>query len=437
MRIKLALLGIAIMSAAAAAPRKSAEVTFYKDVLPVLQKNCQECHRAGEAAPVQFFTYKETRPWAKAMKEAVLSKRMPPWFADPHVGKFTNDRTMPADDVNTLISWVDGGAKEGSAKDAPPPRQFQQGWIIGKPDMVFELPEPAEVAATGTIEYTYFIVPTGFTEDKWIQLAEARPGNRAVVHHIIAFVRDPQSKWLRDYPAGKAFIPKGNRGGGDGGMGGEFLSGFAPGAPPEMLRTGQGKKIRAGSDIVFQMHYTTNGKAAVDQSKLGIIFSKEPPTQRVLTLAAQNGKFVIPPGAPAYAVDGAITLHADSELISLLPHMHLRGKSMEMRAVYPTGETEKLVWVPGYDFNWQLWYQVPQGKIIPKGTRIEATGTFDNSANNKSNPDPTKEVRWGDQSWEEMMIGFFNVAVDVKADPMQLLRPPKKPAAATTTGTEE
>jgi mono/diheme cytochrome c family protein len=423
------LLGLTVISAATAAS-KSSEVTFYKDVLPVLQKNCQQCHRAGEAAPMQLFTYKEARPWAKAMREAVITRKMPPWFADPHVGKFTNDRSMSEAEIDTIVKWADSGAKEGNAKDAPPPREFASGWIIGTPDVVYEMPEPYDVPSSGTIDYTYYIVPTGFTEDKWVQLAEARPGNRSVVHHIIAFARDPNSKWMREYPVGKAFVPnKSNRGSGEGGMGGgEFISGFAPGAPPEMLRQGQAKLIKAGSDIVFQMHYTTNGKAATDRSKVGLIFAKEKPTHRVLTLAAQNGKFVIPPGAPAHSVDGAITLQGDAELISMLPHMHLRGKSMEMRAVYPTGEMEKLLWVPNYDFNWQLWYQLPRGKVLPKGTRIEATGTFDNSPNNKNNPDPAKEVRWGDQSWEEMMIGFFDVAVPADMNPADLLRAPRKPS---------
>ena len=430
---RLMLVALAGVVAVTAASKTTTEVTFYKHVLAVLQKNCQDCHRSGEAAPMPLLTYKDARPWAKAMREAVLAKRMPPWFADPHVGKFTNDRSLSQADIDTLVAWADSGAKEGNSKDAPPPRQFTEGWVIGTPDVVFELPDEYEVPASGTIDYTYYIVPTNFTEDRWVQMAEARPGNRAVVHHIIAFVRDPKSKWLREYPVGKGFIPKrGREGGGEGG--GEFITGYAPGAPPEVLRPGQAKLIKAGSDVVFQMHYTANGKPGRDRSRAGLIFATEPPKQRVMTLAASNNKFVIPPGAPEHKVDGAITLHGDAELISLLPHMHLRGKSMEMRAVYPTGEVEKLVWVPRYDFNWQLWYQFPQGKRIPKGTRIEATGAFDNSANNKNNPDPTVEVRYGDQSWEEMMIGFFDVAIPVDMNPRDLLQAPKKPA--TTGGGE-
>ncbi len=435
--MRFLVLGLATAVAAMAAGKLPGELTFHKDVLPLLQKNCQGCHRPGEAASMSLLTYKDARPWAKAMREAVLSKRMPPWFADPTVGKFSNDRSLNQADIETLVNWADSGAREGSPKDAPPPRQFVDGWIIGAPDVVFEMPKEYEVAASGTIEYTYVILPTGFTEDKWVQKAEVRPGNRAVLHHVIAFIREPGSKWMREYATGEPFVPKrGNRDGGqqqgnrqqDDGPQGEFITGFAPGSPPEVLREGQAKLVKAGSDIVFQLHYTANGKPARDKTKVGFIFARQAPSKRVLTLAAATNKFVIPAGAPSHAVEGGITLHADSELISLLPHMHLRGKSMEIRAIYPTGEKEVLVWVPRYDFNWQLWYQMPEPKLLPKGTRIEATGTFDNSRNNPHNPDPTVEVRYGDQSWEEMMMGFFDVAIDVQMDARDLVRAKKPPA---------
>ncbi|MEZ5352176.1 MAG: thiol-disulfide isomerase [Bryobacteraceae bacterium] len=378
---------------------------------------------------MSLLTYEQVRPWAKAIKEAVANNRMPPWFADPHVGKFANDRSMPEADRKTLFAWIDSGAKPGDPADAPAPLTFADGWAIDTPDAVYEMPAPYDVPDSGTIEYTYYIVPSGFTEDKWVTMAEARPGNRSVVHHIIVFSRDPNSKWLRNFPVGEAFVPNRKS---EGGMSGEFITGYAPGLPPEALRPGQAKLIKAGSDLVFQMHYTATGKAARDQSKVGIVFAKQPPKQRVMTLAAANSRFVIPPGAPNHRVEGSITLHADTELVGLLPHMHLRGKAMEMRAVYPTGETEKLLWVPRYDFNWQLWYQLPVGKVLPKGTRIEATGYFDNSPNNKNNPDPNAEVRHGDQSWEEMMIGFFNVAFDASVKPVDILRAPKKDAANRT-----
>lgn len=417
------VLGVAMAASAATAPK---EPTFYKDVLPVLQKNCQSCHRSGEAAPMAFTSYKDTRPWAKAIKQAVVSKTMPPWFADPAHGKWANDRTMSIADSEVLSRWADTGAREGRKEDAPAPVEWIQGWGIGKPDLVVSMPNQYEVPASGTIDYQYVILPTGLTEDRWVSMAEARPGNRQLVHHIIAFVREPGSKWLAGEPVGVPMVPKKS----DRDRSGEFLVGFAPGSPPEVLKPGRAKLLKAGSDLVLQMHYTANGKSGVDQSSIGIIFAKEAPKQRVMTAAVSTNKFAIPPGADNYPVTASMTLQEDSEFLSLLPHMHLRGKAFEYRAVYPTGETEVLLRVPKYRFDWQLWYEFATPKAMPKGTRIEVTGYFDNSANNRFNPDPTKEVKWGEQSWEEMMMGFFDVAIDVKMDPMDLFRSKKKPAGS-------
>lgn len=354
------------------------------------------------------------------MKEVVLNRRMPPWFADQRVGRFTNDRSLSKAEMEAIVHWADGGALEGDPKDAPVPRQFAEGWRIGKPDVMFELPVEFEVPAAGTIDYTYFIVPTNFAEDRWVQMAETQPGNRSVVHHILVYVRDPRSKWLRKYPLRRAFV------GGEEPAHNEILTGFVPGVQPLMLEPGQAKLIRAGSDLVFQMHYTANGKAARDRSRVGIVFAKKPIRQRVvmLTVAPHTG-FVVPPGA-AYQVDRAITLQRESELVSLQAHMHLRGKSMEIRAVYPSGSVEQLLWVPDYDFKWQLRYQLSPGKVLPKDTRIETIGTFDNSSKNKNNPDPTVTVRSGTQSWDEMMIVSIEVAIDVKMDPADLIRVPKQ-----------
>jgi hypothetical protein len=410
-------------TAAAATPAK--DVTFHRNVLPVLQKNCQSCHRPGEAAPMSFITYKDTRPWAKAIKQAVAAKTMPPWFADPKHGKWSNDRTMSPDDIQTLVAWADTGAKEGNPTDAPAPVSWTTGWGIGKPDLIVEMPQEYAVPDSGTIEYQYVVLPTGLTEDKWVAMAEARPGNRQIVHHIIAFVREPGSKWLADAKPGVPYVPKR---GGDGGGNNEFLVGFAPGSPPEVLKPGRAKLLKAGSDLVLQMHYTATGTAGKDRSSVGIVFAKQPPTQRVITAAVSTSKFAIPAGADNYAVSASMTLQEDGDFISLLPHMHLRGKAFEYRAVYPTGETEVLLKVPNYRFDWQLWYEFAEPKRLPKGTKLEVTGWFDNSPNNRFNPDATKEVKWGEQSWEEMMMGFFDVAVDVKMNPVDLFRPKKKPA---------
>lgn len=404
------------------------QVTFHRDVAPVLRKNCQGCHRPGEAAPMALLTYKDARPLAKAMKEAVLTKRMPPWFADPHAGKFANDPSMTKDEIDTLVRWADTGAKEGDAKDAPKAAQFVQGWNIGTPDLVVELPKPFAVKETGTIDYTYFVLPLGLKEDTWVSAAEVRPGNRAVVHHVIAFVRPPGSKWLKDAPLGEPYLPKSGEGGASFG---QWVSAYAPGMPPDAMLPGQGRLLQAGSDVVLQMHYTASGKAAADQTRIGFVFAKEPVRERVVTMASSNGKFVIPPGAPDFEVQSTFTLREDAKLVSLLPHMHLRGKAFEMRAAYPSGETEVLLNVPRYDFNWQLIYRPTEQKLLPKGTKIECTARFDNSANNKNNPDPSAAVRFGEQSWEEMMIGFFDVAVAPDMDAADLTRGRRKVAGAT------
>ncbi len=394
---------------------------FERDVLPILQKNCQECHRPGEAAPMAFLSYKETRPWAKAIRQAVLTKRMPPWFADPHYGKFSNDRTLSQADIDTIVRWADSGAPEGDPTDTPAERRFLEGWNIGKPDMVVEMPAEYKVPESGTIEYTYFLVPTGFTEDKWVRMAEVRPGNRKVVHHVIAFVREPGSKWMKDAKPGIPFVPpKGERNGG-----GEFLVGYAPGSLPERLGPGQAKLVKAGSDIILQMHYTADGKTETDRSKVGFVFATEKPKERVMTVAAANEKFVIPAGDANYRVDAKTSLARDVKIIAFLPHMHLRGKDFEYRLV-KDGETEVLLKVPNYSFSWQLSYYPEKPIELSKGATIECTAHFDNSANNPNNPDPKKEVRFGEQSWDEMMIGFFNIAFDADVTPRELFERPQK-----------
>lgn len=400
--------------------------TFSKDVAPILQQNCQTCHRPGEPTPFSLLSYKEARPWAAAIKEAVVGRKMPPWFADPHFGKFSNDRTMSQKDIDTIVAWANGGAPEGNPKDLPKPSAFTEGWIIGKPDLTVSMPAKYEVPAAGTIDYQYILVPLNLTEDKWVQMAEVRPGNRAVVHHVIAYVRPPGSKWMADAKPGVPYVPK--KGGESGAN--EFLVGYAPGMPPDVLPEGQGKLIKAGSDVILQMHYTANGKAAEDQTTIGMIYARTTPKERVYTIAATTNKFVIPPGDPNYEVDAAFEFGADTKVERLMPHMHLRGKDFRFTAVYPTGEKEVLLNVPHYDFNWQLVYQPARELIMPKGSRLECVAHYDNSPNNPANPDATKEVRYGDQSWEEMMFGFFDVSIPADKDLRSILpqRPPQKKA---------
>jgi hypothetical protein len=402
--------------------------TFTREVAPILQARCQSCHRPGEAAPFSLLTYEEARPWAKAIKQAVLTRKMPPWFADPHYGKFLNDRSLEPKEIDTLAAWADAGASPGDPKDMPPPRQFADGWAIPQPDAVIELPAAFEIPANGTIEYQHILIPAPFQTDRWVQFAEARPTDRTRVHHIIAFIREPGSDWLKDARPGIPFVPakpKADQNTSTGQLPSDFLVGYAPGQPPEMFEQGQAKLIRAGSDIILQVHYTTNGKPGTDRSRIGLVFAKEPPARRVFTVSATNAGFRIPAGAPNHRVDAEFELGAAVTLYGLHPHMHGRGKDFEYRVKYPSGETRTLLRVPNYRATWQLWYDLSEPIALPKGAKIECTAHFDNSPNNPLNPDPSKDVVWGDQSWDEMMVGFFNVVFDARM-PLQDLFPPTR-----------
>lgn len=466
--VGLGLCGV-LMGAAAgteSTPAGPGRVTFNRDVLPILQNNCQSCHRPGEIAPWSFMTYKETRPFAAAIKLAVLTKKMPPWYADPQYGHFSNVRQLTPEQIRTLVSWAEGGALEGDPKDKPAPKQFVDGWNIGQPDRVIEMPTAFKVPAEGTVEYQYVVIPGNFTKDVWVSAAEVRPGNPAVVHHVIAFVRPPGSKWLQDAQPGVVFVPKkaeerksedGQAGQaqaqpqrrradeGSGGNDQEFLVGYAPGLQPADLHD-SATLIRAGSDLVLQLHYTANGTEGMDKTRIGLIFAKTPPVHRHFTLLAPNRGFAIPPNADNYEVKSQVLLQEQVTLTDLTPHMHFRGKDFLYQVIYPNGEMQTLLSVPKYDFNWQMGYELEKPIVLPKGTRIECTAHFDNSINNPHNPDPTKEVKWGEQTWEEMMIGFFGVSVDPTASTARLIKfekpgtrtPPNQPDAtkpAATGGT--
>jgi hypothetical protein len=398
--------------------------TFSKDVAPILQKHCQTCHRPGEAAPFSMLTYQETKPWAAMMKMVVTQRVMPPWYADPQYGHFSNERSLSPAEVRTLVTWVNGGAQEGDPKEMPPPvGEFVEGWGIPQPDLVLQLPKPFSVPASGVIDYQYVIVPTGFREDRWVQALEVRPTDRSVVHHIIAYLREPGSNYFKDQKPGVFFIAppaKTDEKTDTSALPSDFLVGYAPGQPAEILRPGEGKLIKAGSDIVFEVHYTPNGKATTDQTKLGLVFAKTPPKERVLTLSASNGTFKIPAGDANYRVDASFEVRKDVKLVAVHPHMHARGKSFEYRIVFPDGKSETILSVPAYNWHWQLWYDLAEPMDLPPGTKIECTAHFDNSANNPENPDPTKDVIWGQQSWDEMMVGFFNLKFDANMSPTEL-----------------
>ncbi len=431
MRFKAGFFSLAWLTVQLSFGAPNTTPTFTKDVAQILQAHCQTCHRPGEAGPFSMLTYEETRPWAAAMKEAVQRGKMPPWFADPHYGKFSNANVLKQSEIETIVDWANAKAPRGDPKDLPSPVQWVEGWQIGKPDLVLQLPTPYEIPASGTIDYQHIIVPTHFAQDTWIQAAEVRPTDRAVVHHIIAFVREPNSNWFKGEKAGQFFIApqvKTEAQPDTSALPSDFLVGYAPGQPAEMLQGGQAKLIKAGSDIIFQVHYTPNGKATRDQTRLGLVFAKEPPRERVLTLSATNGTFQIPPGDPDYRVDATFEVATQVHMSGLHPHMHGRGKDFLYRVVYPTGESQTLLSVPRYNWHWQNWYTLQQPILLPKGTKIECTAHFDNSANNPDNADPTKKVIWGEQSWDEMMVGFFNLVFDAKM-PVQNLFTKKTTAA--------
>jgi len=394
-----ALLLMAMASLDKASASGPAPVTFTKDVAPIFYGKCAACHRPGEIAPMSLLTYKDARPWARAIKEKVVNRDMPPWHADPQHGAFKNDRRLSDKEIATISAWVDGGAVEGNPRDLPAVPRFTDGWQIGQPDVVLSMTDEFSVPAEGTVSYQYFFVPTGFTEDKWIQAAEVRPGNRAVVHHVIVFVVGPEAARRRQGAFSR-----------DGGF--EGLVGTAPGEEPMILADGIGKLVKAGSYLVLQMHYTPNGRPATDRTSIGLRFSRKPVRQALTGGAALNRGFEIPAGDGNYEVRSSYTFKADAHILNLMPHMHLRGKDFEYRLTYPDGTAKTILRVPRYDFNWQTRYEMKDPVAAPRGSRLECVAHFDNSVKNKWNPDATKPVRWGQQTWEEMMIGFVGFTLD-------------------------
>jgi mono/diheme cytochrome c family protein len=389
--------GLAVFLAMTVRPAVSsgASITFTKDVAPIFYQNCASCHRAGEIAPMSLLTYAEVRPWAKAIREKVATRQMPPWHADPQYGQWENDRRLSPKELETILAWVDGGAKEGDPKDLPPLPKFSSGWQIGEPDQIFYMPQEFTVPAEGTVPYMHFTVPTNFKEDRYIQAMEARAGDLSVVHHIVMYVREPgnQQPARRDIGTG-------------------LLGALSPGQTPFLAPPGKAKLIKAGSSLVFQMHYTPSGKVTKDRSMVGLIFAKKPVDKVITTTAAYDMRFVIPAGAPNHQVKAVYEFDQDAHIISFMPHMHLRGKDILYRAIYPDGRTEILLSVPKYDFSWQVYYYPVKPLAMPKGTKIEAIAHYDNSTRNPLNPDPTRDVRFGEQTWDEMMNAFFDYTVD-------------------------
>jgi hypothetical protein len=404
----------------------NAPVTFYREVLPILQRHCQSCHRFGGIAPMPFETYQQTQPFAEAIRAATQNKSMPPWFADPQVGHFSNDPSLTPAEIATFASWVEAKVSEGHSNDAPTPPIWAQSWTIPPPDLILKMPKPVALPTVGNIEYTYEIVPTHFQEDRWVQMSEILPSQRANVHHAVVYIRPPESKWMQHAPVGVPFTastlsdPEDRRGAHW--TDSDILLVYAPGSSPDMWPNTMAKLIPAGCDLVFQMHYTANGRKVADQSSVGLIFSKAPPQQRVLTLQLTNDHFVIPPGVSNYRVEARGSLPNDATLLSFFPHMHLRGQRFEYNLVRTdshvvpnTAEFEPLLRV-NYHFHWQMSYRLAEPRFLKAGTQLQAVAWFDNSKNNPHNPDPNAAVHWGEQTYDEMMVGFFDVAVDAKLD---------------------
>jgi len=415
---------VAVLAATAAADAQAPSTpTFTKDIAPILYKNCVNCHRPGEIGPMPLRSYAEVRPYARAIAAKAADGTMPPWHADPAFGEYLNDRRLSAHDKETIAKWVAGGAPEGNPADLPPQPTYADGWMMGTPDAVLSMQEDYPIPASGTLEYKYFDVPTNFTEDKWVQAIEVRPGNRAVVHHVIITMRSPeQPKRITAF----MFAPGMNRqrtpdeitrkrddndrpaprqqGG--------WLGGFAPGQGVRIYQPGTALRVPAGAILTFQMHYTASGTAGTDRSSVGLIFAKEKPQHAVLVLPLQNENFVLKAGVPDTRVDAEMTIREDVTLWSALPHTHVRGKRWEVSTVDPDGTTKTILAVPKYDFNWQTDYVFKEPIRLAKGTKLRTSAWYDNSTGNKANPDPTRDVTWGDQTWEEMQFTAFTFTID-------------------------
>ena len=424
-----------LISAVLAPSLCAATPTFSRDVAPILYKHCVSCHHANDIAPMPLVTYKDVRPWAASIKESVLSRKMPPWKADPHFGKWSNDPSLTAAEIETLKAWAEGGKLEGDPKDLPAPPVFAEGWRAGKPDLVVAIPK-FTLSAKGLDEYAYITVPSNLTEDRWVVSAELRPSNRKIVHHAHVFVLeedkpkpaaklDPAQeygKWLHIKEGTLSFIrpdaPVINDGCAQDDNAvfpglkksdlGSLIASYLPGREPDVYPEGTARLVPAGSKLNFQIHYSrATGKVEFDETSVGLSFAKEPPKTIARRIDLSNHMFLIPANDPNHEVTECHTFQKDIYITSLTPHMHLRGKSMRIDVAYPDGRVQTLLNVPEYNFNWQITYRTTEPIFIPKGTRMKIVAHFDNSRNNPLNPDPTHSVRWGSASETEMMDGWI------------------------------
>jgi peroxiredoxin/mono/diheme cytochrome c family protein len=386
-------------------------VTYAKEISRIFQARCVECHRRGEIGPFAMDNYDEIVGWAEMIDEVVKNERMPPWFANAEPGKFSNDCRLTKEEKDQISTWVAAGAPYGNAKDLPTPRKFHDGWNIGQPDEIVNMTETAyDVPADGSVPYQHFVVDPGWTEEKWLTACEVRPGVRSVVHHVFVFCLPPDVF----PPDAKGSVEiKGKKLGlavaktiFDGGL----IGGYAPGTPPFAQTPGVGLRLPAGSKLLFQMHYTPSGRPEKDLTSIGFKYGDPKTiTHEFEMIGAKNFRFIIPPNVSDHVLKSSYTFQQDCRINELVPHMHLRGKSFQFVARYPDGKTELLLDVPKYDFNWQIPYKTAKPYFMPKGTVMECTGHYDNSKNNPANPNPNAIVRPGEQTWDEMMIGWFSM----------------------------
>jgi hypothetical protein len=387
-------------------------VTFSKDVAPILHKHCTGCHRPGTVAPMSLLTYADARPYAKGIRNHVIDGAMPPWHADQSVGRFANARILSEAEKQTLLTWANTGSKEGDPRDMPPAPTYTSDWAIGTPDLVWSMDREFEVPTDGTVEYQYFLVPSGLGKDVWVQAMEIRSSAPEVVHHVLVFDNPP----TRPAPSGafdlkKEFQTPRSRAQAPEGGGGSLLMAFAGGTGPRVLPAHTARRIAAGSVITFQVHYNPNGKAVRDRTSIGLKFASEAPKEEIRMVNFSNGALRIPPGADSHRVDAEIGFVKPVRLWGIAPHAHLRGKAFEYRLAYPDGRTDRILSVPRYDSSWQVEYMFETPLDVPAGARLLASAWYDNSRNNRNNPDPTVEVLWGDQTWEEMMFNWFSYSL--------------------------
>jgi mono/diheme cytochrome c family protein len=403
--VAVTALGASLASRSAAESPQTAPPTFARDVAPILFANCTSCHRPGGLGPMSLLTYEDARTWSSSIAGEVGAGRMPPWHVTAEPGTFRNERRLTTAEVQTLVRWATSGTPQGDPSDLPPAPTYADGWTIGTPDAIVSMPRAFRVPATGTIEYQYFEAPTNFETDRWVQAIEILPGNRSVVHHVLVYAREPDHEERAPFVRGRSDTR-------DNGRMGKLIATTAPGTNAITYRPGVAMRLRAGTTLTFQMHYTAHGMPIEDRTSVGFVFADEPPAQEARVSHFLDTRFVIPPGARDHQVDSEIGFSEDVQVLGLFPHTHLRGTGWLYTLVYPDGRREVVLDVRNYDFNWQTYYMFTTPLAIPRGSRLIGSAWYDNSDRNPSNPDPTVPVRWGDQTWDEMQYTGITYTVD-------------------------